>query len=414
MNLSVVILPAKVLADGMHKVRIAISHNSQTRYKVTRFKVPSPRNVRNGRVTGKDIGNAEYINQQLNSLVQRMYEAYDEIPDAECYTCSQLLELIEARLAANVPKTFDEVAAEWLAMKRKRCADSSMLIYEIAVRSFSDFMRDGFLLSMLTPQIVSSYDEHLAAIGARYKNTKRRLSPTTINIRLRVLRSIVRFAQNRRFVSYLIDPFLDYKERTERIRDAFLPVSALRSIRDFASSDENANIARDIFMLSFYLCGMNLEDLLTLDFSKNDVVFVRGKTRSRRLDTMKTTFTIQPEARAIIDRYIQGDGRLRFAGRRKKSVLSTYFERHFPKIEQFIGSDKHIIFYSARKTFSQLANMLKIQEMVIRYCIGDALSRREKDMLVYYTRTEKRMADEAIRLVLDFVASDRDENDLFA
>lgn len=416
MNLSVVIVPAKVLADGTHKVRIAMSHNCETRYKVTRFVVPSPKNVKNGRVVGKDIANAEYINTQLNGIVQRMYRAFDAIPNPDCYTCKQLLDLIEAKMNVVIPVTFDEIAEEWLNIKAKKCKDGSMDIFRKSVSCFMDYKGEGFLLSTLSVDAVNGYCQYLKNSYAKKKNNEElghRLSPSTINMRVRVLKDVVSYAERRKYVSFDVDPFVDYTPLKERIRDVFLPVEVMRKIRNFQSDDENVMIARDIFLLSFYLGGMNLEDILSIDFRGDDISFMRGKTKMRRLDGRNTEFAIQPEAREIIERYmIYHNGRLVFASKRNKHTLSNYFDRHFRKLIESIGYSGRAIFYSARKSFAQYAYLLHIQEMVIRYCIGDALTSKEKDMLVYYTKTEKRMADEAIRSVIDFLNSELTEDDV--
>ena len=51
-TLSLTILPAKALKGGRHKVRIAVAHNSQTRYIVTDVVIDSAKEWKNGKVTG--------------------------------------------------------------------------------------------------------------------------------------------------------------------------------------------------------------------------------------------------------------------------------------------------------------------------------------------------------------------------
>ena len=305
MNLYIVVLPAKVLADGTHKIRIAISHNNETRYKVTRFRVPSPKNVKNGKVVGKDI-DSEYINRQLNGMTQKMYKAYDEIPDAECYSCSQLLSLIESKINNHRPITFDEIADEWLSHKVKRCASGSIDIYKRSIDCFIECFGKGFILSTIRPSHITRYDDYLSAAKVMKKDRSeynKPLSPTTINIRMRSLRTIIKYARDRKYIDFDVDPFIDYKERKENIRNIFLPVDVLRKIRD-AHLEGNADMCRDIFMLSFYLCGLNLGDMINADFSKDDITFKRAKTKTTRKDDDYTTFTIQPEARMIINKYM--------------------------------------------------------------------------------------------------------------
>ena len=44
------LIPAKVLSDGSHKICIAIHHKEETKYIVTRFKVDSLSQFKNGQV----------------------------------------------------------------------------------------------------------------------------------------------------------------------------------------------------------------------------------------------------------------------------------------------------------------------------------------------------------------------------
>ena len=62
-NFNIVVLPAKVLRDGTHKVRIAISHRGDTRYIPTNYRVDSPSEVSNNQIVGR--GDAGYLNIQL-------------------------------------------------------------------------------------------------------------------------------------------------------------------------------------------------------------------------------------------------------------------------------------------------------------------------------------------------------------
>ena len=68
-------------------------------------------------------------------------------------------------------------------------------------------------------------------------------------------------------------------------------------------------------------------------------------------------------------------------------------------------------FYSARKTFAQLANELMIKDSIIEYCLGDSVSTEGK-VIGHYINVNQRMADKAIRKVFDAVASDKSLEEL--
>ena len=401
MNLRVVILDAKVLADGTHKLRIAISHNSQTRYFPTRFVVPSTKNLKNGNVVG--LSNASYINLQLRNFMNKIYMICDELDDMEYYSCSQLVNVIKHKLEKGHIRSFGDIAKEWMSLKSRRVAEDTMRLYKSGVDCFIEFAGADYILSMLDSNKVYDYQDYL--------RNKKGYSDTTINMRIGNLRNIVYFAQNHGYARYQLPPFYDYKEPMSVVRDVSLTIEQIREIRDLEIEDKWASAARDIFMLSFYLCGMNLGDILVQDLSKDYVKFIRLKTKSRRRPNDFTEFTIQPEARVIINKYINSNGQLQVYGRvTKKSIMHTT-DDHLHKLSKILKYDKRLIFYSARKSFAQIANELMVKDSVIEYCLGDAIS-NPKRALSFYIHVNRKMADSAIRMVFDAVASNKSMDEL--
>ena len=109
MNLRIVILKAKQRADGSNKIRIAVSHNSTTRYIPTRFVVDGERNLRNGVVV--NMANAAYINQQLRTQLNKIYTIFDSLEDRDAYTCSQLIKVIKHKMTKGTIRTVDDSAS---------------------------------------------------------------------------------------------------------------------------------------------------------------------------------------------------------------------------------------------------------------------------------------------------------------
>ncbi|MDE6787646.1 MAG: recombinase, partial [Muribaculaceae bacterium] len=92
-TLSAVIVPAKVLKDGRHKVRISIAHNGETRYIVTDITIDSVKEFRNGMIVRRS--DAAFMNTKLRSIIQHYQEVMYEIQYAEGLTCSELVELLK-------------------------------------------------------------------------------------------------------------------------------------------------------------------------------------------------------------------------------------------------------------------------------------------------------------------------------
>lgn len=395
MNIRVVILPLKVLADGSHKLRIAVSHNSQTRYIPTRFTVPSPKNLKNGNVVG--VPNAQYINLQLRTRMNDFYKACDELEDIDYYTCAQLVNMLTKRAeSASGPKTAKEIAEDMLKNRTHAWAHSTVMGFKQGMRRFYEHFGEDFMLATLTHANVLEFHKYLEGLG---------YSETSIGMRMDSVRRLVKYAIRHSYVKYKVYPFLDYKAVKSAIREVALSIEQLRKLRDLQLTDKWEIYARDLFMLSFYLCGMNLADILRLDLTKDDVKFVRKKTFKRRNPNDTTEFTIQPEARVILNKYLTPEGKLQFNGFVTERSIQHINADHLKKLRDKIGFPK-LIFYSARKTFSQIANELMIKDSVIEYCIGDAPLPSNR-ALSFYVKVSKRMADKAIRKVFDAVASNK-------
>lgn len=392
MNLRVVILPSKQKKDGSHKLRIAVSHNGTTSYVVTRFRIPSDKNLKNGNVV--NLSNATYINQQIRTLQNKIYTIYDSLEEREAYTCSQLLKVIKHKMSRGSIRTVEEINAEMLKIKEHSWSEGTIRLHNDGIKRFTDYAGKNFILSMLDSATVFGFKKYLKDLGP---------SDTTIGIRIGVLRRLTYFAITHGYAKYDIPPFYDYKEPIPVARDIALSLDQIREIRDMEITHKWKACARDLFMLSFYLCGMNLGDILAQDLSKPTVKFIRIKTKSRRNPNDQTEFTIQPEARAIINKYIQPDGHLAFYGRVTKKSIQHITDDYLREIRSDLNIDK-MVFYSARKSFSQLANELMIKDTVIEYCIGDAPSNPRR-ALNFYIKINKRIADRAIRKVFDVVAS---------
>lgn len=403
MKLKPTILPAKVLQDGTHRIRIAMSHRGQTRYFMTRFIVPSARNVMGGQVSG--IPNSSYINQQLLKQMSEIYQAFDKLDDTDYMTCSQLLSMIEQTIKGDRPITLHEAFALYRQNKMRSASASTIRILDTAIAAIEPFFEEDYMLKKLDAMKLYELRDYM---------TRRGLNSTTQLMYLGYLRSAVSFAARHRKVTYDIMPFRDFDMPKNQVRNVALTIEQLRTIRDQefeGQYKEQMSFSRDLFMLSFYLCGMNLVDIMRLDLTKDSIRFLRQKTKNYRTEDKSTEFTIQPEARALIDKLIvKGQIQYRRKNRTYCSLTRT-LNRHLKNVAEACGIDKRLIFYSARKTFAQIANELMIKDSIIEYCIGDSTSIGNKT-IGNYIHISKRMADAAMRKVFDAVASTKTMDEL--
>jgi hypothetical protein len=73
------------------------------------------------------------------------------------------------------------------------------------------------------------------------------------------------------------------------------------------SKSSRAEMARDLFMLSYYMCGVNAADLFQIDESnivRGRLEYNRSKTRDKRKDQAFISIKIAKEARPLLNKYL--------------------------------------------------------------------------------------------------------------
>ncbi|SMC52318.1 phage integrase SAM-like domain-containing protein [Pedobacter nyackensis] len=137
-----------------------------------------------------------------------------------------------------------------------------------------------------------------------------------------------------------------------------IPINYVKAIRDCdVRSGSVAELFKDIFMLSFYLCGMNAKDMfLITDITGDRISYNRSKTRSKRKDSAFISIKKIPEAALLVDKYF-GNINKRYSS--IPSFQSAIFEgsSNLKKILEVsnpeLDLEKYKLdFYAARHTFA--------------------------------------------------------------
>ena len=76
-TLKAAVVPAKVLKNGKHRIRIAIGHKQETRYIVTRFEIDNTANFKGGQVVG--VPDAAHVNAKLRGILNSYQDALDKM-----------------------------------------------------------------------------------------------------------------------------------------------------------------------------------------------------------------------------------------------------------------------------------------------------------------------------------------------
>lgn len=391
-TLSLTIFKAKVLKDGRHKIRIAVRHKHETSYIITRFIIDSESQFKNGQIVKRP--DAAVLNTKLRNLINEYQEKLDSIKHPDLYDCRQLKEILINGVQEE-PSTFQSLSLEYVRELEESGSIGYSKMIERNSRYLTEFVKGDILLSDITPEIIEGY--------SRFLRVKKGINETTNSMMMRQTKTIINKGIRKRIVKYEVHPFINFKIPSSSVREVDITLESFNRIRQAAPKEKKYRVAHDLFCLSFYLGGINLIDLLQIDFRDTDVLeYVRTKTRNTAVGTRTICFTIPEPAKEIIKEWMnRNTGRLDFGYKFSYPNFSRYLTRSLASLAKELGIDEKVVYYSARKSFAQYASEIGIPDGIIDYCLGH--SDKSKGVIRYYTKVRQKQADMAISRVIDYV-----------
>lgn len=186
------------------------------------------------------------------------------------------------------------------------------------------------------------------------------------------------------------NPFTSTTIHKEQTRHRCIDVVSLRKVRDFKSDSPSIIKAVDFFMLSFYLIGMNVVDIMNAtDYDGSRLCYSRAKTG------YIFDIKVEPEANVIIDRY-KGSKTMVDFGYTNAGVLTKFVNNNLKKVSNSLST------YWARHTWATIAAELNIPIEVISAALGHSVGLPVTNV---YVAVNRKKIDDANRLVLDYLAS---------
>lgn len=228
----------------------------------------------------------------------------------------------------------------------------------------------------------------------------------SIGIHLRNIRAVFNYAIDEDITKCY--PFRKFKIKKEATRKRCLSVDQFRTLIDYPC-EEYQKRYRDIFVLMFYLIGINAVDL----FSAKQSDIVNGRLEYKRAKTGKLySVLLQPEAIKIMEMYCGDEyilnvkneyknykdflhrmgiglrkiGEMERVGRGGKKIISPLFSE--------------ISSYWARHTWATIAASLDIPKETISAALGHEIGSRVTSIYIDF---DQKKVDEANRKVIDYV-----------
>jgi len=291
-------------------------------------------------------------------------------------------------------------------MEEKK-ARKTRLSYETALKKMRE--NDPMLNSLTFEDIDDTYIKKLDEAWE-----KKGLSTNTRAVYFRNIRSVVNDAiDNKLTTTYAFRNFSIKKTPTKKRN---LSVEELRMLRDYPIVNEFQQKYRDLFMLCFYLRGINAKDLFGLRKSNvrlGRINYVRAKTG--KLYSVK----IEPEAKKLLDKYKGKDYLIDVCdGAKTEEEFDVKYEgflqrmdRGLKKIGPYtrsgLGGKKKIDAilpflsqYWCRHTSATLMAQMGYSNEIIACSLGHEYGNKTTNIYIEYKESE---IDAANRALIDFV-----------
>lgn len=391
-TISLGIIKTKPNSDGSYNIKVVIRSLTKTAYITTRFKIDNIKQWKDGKVVKHP--DAELMNKKLRGLLMGYEEIVDAMPNPNV-SAAEIKKYIENQ--SRKSDSLKDYAEAYIARLEKEGRKSYAQNMGYTLKYLIECFEESMTLQQFTPTALNLFEKHLRKGGS---------SDTTINIRMSHLKALLNAAANDGTVEYKVFPFRNYKIPTKAVRDICISKEELRKLREAefkGVSERRHTVARDLFLLSFYCAGINLTDLMDARLDGNTITFVRKKTATKKQGEKEVSITIQPEARAIIDKYLTEGGKLDFGYNYSQyEQFRSFVTKGLNKIGKELGFEKKLMYYSARKTFVQFGTNLGIPLYILEYAIGQTIKDKNNRPIHDYFKVMRPQADMAIRTIISY------------
>ncbi|MEG2772246.1 MAG: site-specific integrase, partial [Alistipes sp.] len=303
--------------------------------------------------------------KQLNAEIESVYSKYNEaikglIHSGQISSMSavEIKDYITRVKTDGGTTSFNESFADYAS----RCkAERTQEMYRSTLMAINKYTKDQVLqFDDITFAWLTKFDEHLAQNGC---------STNTRSIHFRNMRTVFNRAIDEEVIGQSLYPFRKFKIKSARKDKESLSIDEIASLRALPLENDILCMARDLFMLSFYLCGINLVDLFQLkELHNGKIRFVRQKTAGKNEESV--IVKVQPEAMDIINRYRGKEYLLRFAEHYQDYNNFGRLVRSRLRAVAILANCPGMTYYWARYSWATIADSIGIAEKEISKGLG--------------------------------------------
>lgn len=407
--------------DNTYNIKIRVIHQTKKRYISTQWYV-----------TAKDMtSKLKLKTQSFIDASEDLIREYRKRCDSfgERLKVMDIGELVEELTSDKAPGRFDLDFVQFVkeeAFKLKQSGrDGTSLHYITALNSLIRFVQsDTISIHDITQGFMQRYIDYLVSMPALPNKVRGKRAQSSYPSAIRALHNKAKEKYNDEDAGIIripLSPFAKLKiPKVELSRKRALGIEKIQMIIDLPYISRHGqepteycrfNLAKDVFLLSFLLVGMNSADLYNCSSYKNGIItYQRTKTKTRRADKAEIKITVPVQAKLLIDKYRDKTGARVFDFYQHYSTANA-FNANVNKLLKTIGLKikcDDLEFYAARHSWATIA--LNVAE-VDKYTVHTALNHVDESMKITDVYIEKDFgiiarANEKVLELFDFTRFD--------
>lgn len=399
-------------ADGTYNIKIRVTHKQRKKYLSTPWYVGKEDLTRALKLKNQRyIDMVEDLLRKYRSICNSVGEGLDDM------SVEQVVELITRK---ETDKPFDldivDYTRKFVTKLDKAGRGGTARAYEVAINSLCRFVgRESVSIKEITVQFLTDWIAWIAAQPPRKNCKKGDRAQSLYLAQLRAMYNRAKKEFNDEEAGIIRIPFSPFNKveipKPSLSRKRALTVEQLHKFSEIPYTTilqpgvNRFNFAKDVFLLSFMLVGMNAVDLYTAtDCKGGRITYQRAKTRNRRADNAEISIKLEPEVMALFEKYRDPSGQRVFKFYKLYSSMDTFcaaLNKGLKKLGDIIGVDD-LEFYAARHSWATIANN---DAGVDKYTVHEALNHVDETMRVtdIYIRKNWERIDKANRAVLDLL-----------
>ena len=250
--------------------------------------------------------------------------------DRNHYSLDEIVEFLNGEQEKQQTIDFIKFSREWIASATIKGAPN----YTTAINALVRFVgKEELDINLITLDFLEQFKAFL--IGERNARTKKLMqqgkrvtSNRTLSLYLVSIKKLFNEAKrkfNKKDKNLILipnSPFEDFKiPKQEATRKRAIPADIIKKVWKLPYKDMKKgykstcryNLAKDCFILSFCLMGINSADLYNAtEMRGNTIIYNRTKTKARRLDGAKMMVDIPKIVQPLIDKYKDSTGKRLF------------------------------------------------------------------------------------------------------